>query len=63
MREYSEEEKIKFVRGYKSCTLPVSEYSSKMKIDENDLKEWLVEYKDLPKFGMIKIDKTDEVKH
>ena len=55
---YSEAEKLKFVRGFKKCTLPIWQYAEKMQLDENDLKDWLKEYKHIPAFGAIQIDNT-----
>ena len=43
MKEYSEEEKEKYVRGFKKCTLPLCEYARKMNIKLEDLKQWLKE--------------------
>ena len=54
--KYSEEEKLKFVRGFRKCTLPVYDYAKKMQIEESDLREWLKEYKGLSAFGAIHIN-------
>lgn len=55
VKKYSEEEKLKYVRGLKNCTLTLGEYAKKMLIDAEDLKTWLKEYKELPAFRAIKI--------
>ena len=55
MREYKEEEKTKYCKGFKKCTLPIGEYATKMKIPVEELKEWLKEYKEPPAFGAIEL--------
>ena len=60
MKEYSEEEKEKYVRGFKKCTLPLYEYARKMNIKPEDLKQWLKEDNGSALFGKIEI--TDIVK-
>ena len=68
MQKYSEEDKIKYCQGFKKCTLPLSEYATKMKIPSEELKQWLKEYKEPPAFGTIKLSEvfkettTDKVK-
>ena len=39
MKEYSEEEKEKYIRGFKKCTLTLHDYEQKMKIDPQKLKQ------------------------
>ena len=58
MKEYSEEEKIKYCRGFKNCTLPLVDYATKMKIPVEELKRWLKEYKEPPAFGAINLSKV-----
>ncbi len=60
MNEYSEEEKIKYCRGFKKCTLPLTDYASKMKIPAGELKQWLKEYKEPPAFGVINLSEVFE---
>ena len=55
MYKYSEEEKIKYCRGFKKCTLPLTDYAAKMKIPAEELKQWLKEYKEPPAFGVINL--------
>ena len=58
MKEYSEEEKMKYCRGFKNCTLPLAEYATKMKIPVEGLKQWLKEYKEPPAFGAINLSEV-----
>ena len=58
MKEYSEEEKMKYCRGFKNCTLPLVEYATKMKIPVEGLKQWLKEYKEPPAFGAINLSEV-----
>ena len=58
MQKYSEEDKIKYCRGFKNCTLPLSEYAAKMKIPREEIKQWLKEYKEPPAFGAIKLSEV-----
>ena len=60
MKEYSEEEKMKYCRGFKNCTLPLVEYATKMKIPVEGLKQWLKEYKEPPAFGAINLSELFE---
>ena len=60
MKVYSEEEKIKYCRGFKNCTLPLVEYATKMKIPVEGLKQWLKEYKEPPAFGVINLSEVFE---
>jgi len=60
IKKYSEEEKLKYVRGFKNSTLTICDYAKKMLIDAEDLKTWLKEYKKLPTFGAIKIVEVDK---
>ena len=53
MQKYSEDDKIKYCQGFKKCSLPLSEYATKMKIPSEGLKQWLKEYKEPPAFGAI----------
>ena len=55
MKAFSEEEKEKYVRGFKKCTLTLHDYAEKMKIDPNDLKQWLKEYSETALFGKIEM--------
>ena len=55
MKEVTEEEKEKYVRGFKRCTLPLREYAEKMKIEAEDLKRWLKEDKGQAMFGKIEM--------
>lgn len=57
MKEYSEEEK--YVRWFKNCTLPLYDYARKMKINPEDLKQWLKEDNGSALFG--KTEMTDIV--
>ena len=55
MKEYSEEDKLKYCQGFKKCTLPLSEYATKMKIPSEELKQWLKEYRKPPAYGEINL--------
>ena len=55
MKEYTDYDKYKFVNGFKNCHLTIGEYCDKMNISVNDLKKWIKEYKELPKFGVIDV--------
>ena len=55
MREYSEEDKAKYCRGFKNCTLPITDYAEKMDIPVEGLKQWLKEYKEPAPFGAIDV--------
>ena len=46
MREYTEADKEKYCRGFKNCTLPITDYAEKMGIPVEELKVWLKEYKE-----------------
>ena len=56
VQNYSEEDKMKYVRGFKNCTLTPMEYANKMQIRVSDLRHWLKEYPNLPGFGTIQIN-------
>ena len=43
MKEITQEEKEKYVRGFKNFTLPLKDYARKMSISSEDLKQWLKE--------------------
>ena len=55
VRNYSEDEKIKYVQGFRNSHYPISDYCYKMNLNYEEFKRWLKEYKDLPKFGMIQL--------
>ena len=55
MKEYSETEKTKYCQGFKKCTLPITEYATKMQIPVEGLKQWLKEYKEPAAYGAIDI--------
>ena len=55
MKEYSEADKAKYCKGFKKCTLPITDYAEKMGIPVGELKQWLKEYKEPPAFGAINI--------
>ena len=55
MKEYSEADKAKYCRGFKKCTLPITDYAEKMGIPVEELKVWLKEYKELLPYGAINI--------
>ncbi len=55
MKKFSEEEKEKYVRGFKNCTLPLYDYARKMKINPEDLKQWLKEDDGSALFGKIEM--------
>ena len=57
---YSLEDKIKYVSGFKKCHLTIGDYCSKMRIAQEDLKQWLKEITHIPKFGEIKIAELEE---
>lgn len=57
IREYTEEEKAKYCRGFKSCTLPIADYAEKMDLNVENLKQWLKEYKEPASFGAINLSK------
>ena len=61
MKEYSEEEKEKYVRGFKKCTLPLYEYARKMKINPEDLKQWLKKDNGSALFGKIEMKDIIEI--
>ncbi len=63
IRKYSEEDKIKYVQGFKNCTLPLREYADKMLIDAVELKAWIKEYQELPMFGKINVSELIEGKN
>ncbi len=54
-RTYSEEEKAKYVAGFKKCTLTLRDYAEKMNIDHEDLRKWLKENTDSINFGKINV--------
>ena len=58
-KEYSEEEKMKYLRGFKNSNLPPMEYAMKMKIKVSDLRRWIKEYPTLPSFGIIEVPKEE----
>lgn len=53
MKEYSEADKVKYCRGFKNCTLPITDYAVKMGIPVEELKVWLKEYKEPLAYGAI----------
>ena len=55
MKEYSEADKAKYCRGFKKCTLPITDYAEKMGIPVEELKIWLKEYKEPLPYGAINI--------
>ena len=57
-KKYSELDKIKYVRAFNSCTLPMYDYARKMGIPGDEFREWLKEYKNLPAFGTIQLNVT-----
>lgn len=57
MKEFTDEEKEKYVRGFKKSTLPLYDYAKKMNINSTELKQWLKEDKGEALFG--KIDMID----
>lgn len=63
MQKYSEEEKIKYIQGFKNCTLPLREYADKMLIDAVELKAWIKEYQELAMFGKINVLELIEEKN
>lgn len=52
---YTEEDKAKYCRGFKNCTLPIADYAEKMGIEVEKLKEWLKEYKEPKPYGEINL--------
>ena len=56
MMQYSEEDKLKYVRGFRNCTLTMYDYADKMGIPGDEFRGWLQKYKELPAFGMIKVN-------
>ena len=57
---YSEEDKIKYVRGFRNCTLTMYDYAEKMGIPGEEFRGWLKKYKELPSFGMIELNLTTD---
>lgn len=57
IKEVTEAEKEKYVRGFKRCTLTLREYAEKMQINANELKRWLKEDKGEALFGKIEMSK------
>ncbi len=55
MKEITQEEKEKYVRGFKNCTLPLNDYARKMNISSEDLKQWLKEDRGEALFGKIEL--------
>ena len=55
IKEYSEADKTKYCKGFKKCTLPITDNAEKMGIPLEGLKQWLKEYKEPPAFGAINI--------
>ena len=55
MREITQEEKEKYVRGFKKCTLTLYDYARKMNINSEDLKKWLKEDNGSALFGKIEL--------
>ncbi len=55
MKEYSEEEKEKYVRGFKKCTLTLYDYAREMNIRPEELKQWLKEDNGSALFGKIEM--------
>ena len=53
IRNYSEDEKIKYVQGFRNSHTPIIDYCNKLNLNYEDFRKWLKEYKDLPKFGVI----------
>ena len=62
IRNFSEEEKIKYVNGFRNSHTPILEYCDKMKINFKDLNQWLREYKNLPKYGVIELKSNTSAK-
>lgn len=52
-REYTEDEKTKYCRGFKNSTLPITDYAEKMELDVENLKAWLKDYKEPLPYGAI----------
>lgn len=52
---YSEDEKAKYVAGFKKCTLTLRDYAEKMQINHEDLRRWLKENTDSINFGKINV--------
>ena len=62
-QKYSELDKIKYVRAFQdTSTLTMYDYAKKMGIPGEDFKKWLQKYKDLPSFGTIKLNITEQPK-
>ncbi len=57
IKKYSEEEKAKYVTGFKKCTLTLGDYTKKMNIPYDDFKNWLKENTDSINFGKINVSK------
>ena len=54
-----EEEKLKYVKGFKNCSLTLREYSNKMRLDPIELKEWLKKYDEKSQvFGRIDLERV-----
>ncbi len=58
MKEVTQEEKEKYVRGFKNCTLPLKDYARKMSISSEDLKQWLKEDRGEALFGKIELSEV-----
>ena len=59
-KTYSEDEKIKFIQGFRSSNIPIIEYCNAMKIECKELNKWMREYKKIPKFGMIELGSKED---
>ncbi len=58
MKEITQEEKEKYVRGFKNFTLPLKDYARKMSISSEDLKQWLKEDRGEALFGKIELSEV-----
>ena len=58
MKEVTQEEKEKYVRGFKNCTLPLYDYAKKMNISPEDLKQWLKDDRGEALFGKIELSEV-----
>ena len=55
MKEITQEEKEKYVRGFKNSTMPLYDYARKMNINPEELKQWLKEDRGETLFGKIEL--------
>lgn len=60
MKEITQEEKEKYVRGFKNCTLPLYDYARKMNINSEDLKRCLKEDDGSALFGKIELSEIEK---